>query len=164
MAATQEDVDRFIANMDQMAKKMQSLTLENKNIKEKLNMVSNDVKFYDAATGGVQINSELLPEKFSASDIPKFQATNDPFLHLKAFDTIMSLKKIDRKLYPSMFALSLDHIPQKWFFKQEPSDVATWEGVTRVFVARYQCNVEADSLHRKLDNLKQRENEGFTEF
>ena len=63
-----------------------------------------------------------------------------------------------------MFALSLDHIPQKWFFKQEPSNVATWEEVTRVFVARYQCNVEADSLHRKLDILKQRENEGFTEF
>ena len=113
MAATQEDVDRVIANMDQMAKKMQSMSMENKVMKEKLNMVSSDVKFYDTATGGVQINSELLPEKFSTSDIPKFHATDDPFLHLKAFDTIMSLKKIDRKVYPSMFALSLDHIPQK---------------------------------------------------
>ena len=109
-------------------------------------MVSHDIKFYDTAIEVVQIGSGLLPEKFSASDIPKFQATDDPFLHLKAFETIMALKKIDRKLFPSMFALSLDHIPQKWFFKQEPSDVATWEGVTRVFVARYQCNVKADLL------------------
>ena len=99
MAATQEDVDRVIANMDQMAKKMQSLSMENKVMKAKLNMVSSDVKFYDTATGGVQINSELLPEKFSTSDIPKFQAANDPFLHLKAFETIMALKKINRKLF-----------------------------------------------------------------
>ena len=31
-------------------------------------------------------------------------------------------------------------------------------------MAWYQCNVEADSLHKKLDILKQRENEGFNEF
>ena len=116
MVATKEDVDRVIASIEKMAKEMQSLSLENKNMKEKLNMVSSDVKFYDTTTGGVQINTELLPEKFSASDIPKFQATNDPFLHLKAFETIMALKRIDQKLFPSMFALSLDHIPQKWFF------------------------------------------------
>ena len=94
-------------------------------MKEKLNMVSSDVKFYDTTTGGVQINFELLPEKFSTSDIPKFHVTDDPFFYLKAFETIMSLKRIDRKLYPSRFAPSLDHIRQKWFFKQEPSDVAT---------------------------------------
>ena len=154
MAATKEDVDRVIASTEQMAKEMQSLSMENKNMKEKLNMVSSDVKFYDASTAGVQIDSALLPEKFSASDVPKFQATDDPFLHLKAFETIMALKRIDRKLFPSMFALSLDHIPQKWFFKQEPCNVSTWEGVTRIFVARYQCNVEEDSLHRELDILE----------
>ena len=55
-------------------------------------MVSGDIKFYDVTTGGIQINSKLLHEKFSTSDIPKFQATDDPFLHLKAFETIMALK------------------------------------------------------------------------
>ena len=84
MAATKEDVDRVIANMDQMAKEMQSLTLENKNMKEKLNMVFSDIKLYDVATGGVHINTKLLPEKFSANDIPKFQATDDPFLQTRA--------------------------------------------------------------------------------
>ena len=57
MPVTKEDVDLVIASMEQMAKEMQSLTLENKVMKEKLNMVSSDVKFYDTATGVVQIKS-----------------------------------------------------------------------------------------------------------
>ena len=51
MAASKEDVDCVMANMEQMAKEMQSLTLENKNMKEKLNMVSSNIKFFDVATG-----------------------------------------------------------------------------------------------------------------
>ena len=89
---------------------------------------------------------------------------DNPHFHIKAFETIMALKKIDQKLFPSMFALSLDHIPQKWFFKQEPASIATWDDVKRLFIARYRANVEEDSNYRELDIIKKRKNEGFTEF
>ena len=34
----------------------------------------------------------------------------------------------------------------------------------RLFIARYRANVEEDSNYRELDIIKQKKNEGFTEF
>ena len=65
-----------MAAMEQMTKDMQSLTLENKSMKEKLNMVSGDIKFYDVAAGGVHVNTELLPEKLH----PQVQSYRRSFL------------------------------------------------------------------------------------
>ena len=138
------ELERLTASMDTLIKTVESLTIENKNSKDtvknlesKFKMVSLDAHLYDSSASSVVVDRSLLPEKFSANDIPKFQAMDNPHFHIKAFETIMALKKIDKKLFPSMFALSLDHVPQKWFFKQEPANITTWDDVKRLFIARY---------------------------
>ena len=59
---------------------------------------------------------DSLPQKFSANDLPKFKAIDDPCFHLKAFKLYMEIKKVDPKLYPCFFPMSLENASQKWFF------------------------------------------------
>ncbi|KAL2938049.1 hypothetical protein RDABS01_021498 [Bienertia sinuspersici] len=71
-----------------------------------------------------------VPDKFSATDLPKFKPTDDPRFHLKGFRAIMTIKGVDPVLHPKVFPLSLDPMCQKWFFSLSDKDTATWEGIT----------------------------------
>ena len=97
-----EEIERLTASMDNLIKAVESLTIENKNSKDtiknlenKFKMVSQDSHLYESSTSGVVVDPTLLPEKFSANDIPKFQATDNMHFHIRSFKTIMALKKID---------------------------------------------------------------------
>src|SRR6185503_15093051 len=113
---------------------------------------------------GVSLDKELLPHKFNANDIPKFKATNNPYFHLRAFETIMNIKGIDKKVFPSLFSLSLETVCQQWFFSLDKEKTFTWESITNAFIDRYKCNIQVKTDHRELEMLKQKENEGFTSF
>src|SRR6185437_14506966 len=91
---------------------------------------------------GVSLDKELLPHKFNATDIPKFKATDNPYFHLRAFETIMSIKGIDKKVFPSLFSLSLETVCQQWFFSLEKEKTSTWESILNAFVDRYKCNIQ----------------------
>ncbi|KAL2937475.1 Polyamine aminopropyltransferase [Bienertia sinuspersici] len=101
-----------------------------------------------------------FPQKFSATDLPRFKPTDDPRFHLKGFRATMSLKGIDPILYPKVFPLSLDPVCQKWFFSLDDKDIATWEDTAHVFMTQYKGNAQVSTLLRELEILRQEEKEG----
>ena len=113
---------------------------------------------------GVSLDKELLPHKFNATNIPKFKATDNPYFHLRAFETIMNIKGIDKKVFSSLFPLSLEAVCQQWFFSLDKEKTSTWESIVNAFVDRYKCNIQVETDHRQLEMLRQKENEGFTSF
>ena len=81
-------------------------------MQESLRKLSSDYKFQGMSSQGVSLDKELLPHKFNATDIPKFKATDNPYFHLRAFETIMNIKGIDKKVFPSLFS---SHLPRpRW--------------------------------------------------
>ena len=62
------------------------------------------------------MDKELLLHKFSTNDIPKFKATDNPYFKLRAFETIMGIKGVHMKVFPSLFSLSLEPVCQQWYF------------------------------------------------
>src|SRR6185503_1726635 len=113
---------------------------------------------------GVSLDKELLPHKFNANDIPKFKATNNPYFHLRAFETIMNIKGIDKKVFHSLFSLSLETVCQQWFFSLDKEKTCTRESIVNAFIDKYKCNIQVESDYRQLEMLRQKENEGFTSF
>ncbi|KAL2921886.1 RNA polymerase II-associated protein 3 [Bienertia sinuspersici] len=88
-----------------------------------------------------------LPEKFSASDLPKFKPIDAPRFHLKGFRATMSIKDIDPILYPKIFPLSLDPICQEWFFSLDEKDTATWEDIAHSFMTNYKGLESFDKVY-----------------
>ncbi|KAL2929792.1 Activity-regulated cytoskeleton-associated protein [Bienertia sinuspersici] len=114
-----------------------------------------------------ELDTELpskLPEKFSATDLPKFKPTHDPRFHLKGFRSTMPIKGIDPVLYPKVFPLSLDPVCQKCFFSLDDKDIATWEDIAHAFMTRYKGNAQVSTSFRELEILRQEEKEGFTAY
>src|SRR6185312_15567640 len=133
-------------------------------MQESLSKISSDYKFQGMNSQGVSLDKELLPHKFNATDIPKFKATDNPYFHLRAFETIMSIKGFDKKVFPSLFSLSLETVCQQWYFSLDKEKTSSWESIVNAFIDRYKCNIQDETDHRQLEMLKQKENEGFTPF
>ena len=66
-----------------------------------------------------------LLEKFSSSDLTKFKATDNPRDHLLSFVNAMNLKGVDKSMYLPAFPLSLEHVPLKWYYHQDPKLATT---------------------------------------
>ena len=107
---------------------------------------------------------DSLPEKFSIAELPKFKPTDNPKYFLKGFKFYMDVKKINPKLYPRIFPMTLEPVCQKWFFSLSDKDTATWEDITQAFMTRYRSNTQAKTSQRELEILKQGEKEGFTAY
>ena len=110
------------------------------------------------------MDKDLLPQKFNPNDIPKFKAMDNLYFHLRAFETVMSIKGIDRKAFHSVFSLSLEAVCQQWYFSLDKEKTSSWESIVSAFIERYKCNIQVETDHRELEMLKQKENEGFTSF
>ncbi|KAL2900276.1 Activity-regulated cytoskeleton-associated protein [Bienertia sinuspersici] len=119
--------------------------------------------YHEPLDSDIQLPAKL-PEKFSATDLPKFKPTDDPRFYLKGFRTTMTIKGVDPVLYPKVFPLSLDPVCQKWFFSLSDKDTATWEDITHAFMTRYKGNTQVSTSLRELEILKQTEKEGFTAY
>src|SRR6187397_1640876 len=171
--ATQEEVNELRNQLVTMTETLKLLTLKVDDpvkqqqmnlMQESLSMLSSDYKFQGIRSQGVSLDKELLPHKFNATDIPKFKATDNPYFHLRAFETIMNIKGIDKKVFPSLFPLSLETVCQQWFFSLDKEKISTWDRIINAFIDRYKCNIQVEADHRQLEMLRQKENEGFTSF
>ncbi|KAL2905199.1 Cilia- and flagella-associated protein 43 [Bienertia sinuspersici] len=119
--------------------------------------------YYESPDSDIQLPAKL-PEKFSATDLPKFKTKDHPTFHLKGFRATMTMKGVYPILYTKVFPLSLDPVCQKWFFSLSDKDIATWEDITHAFMTRYKGNTHVCTSLRELEILKQTEKEGFTTY
>ena len=110
------------------------------------------------------MDKDLLPQKFNANDIPKFKAMDNPYFYLRAFETVMNIKGIDKKAFHSLFSLSLETVCQQWYFSLDKEKTSSWESIVNAFIDRYKCNIQVETDFRELEILKRKENEGFTSF
>ena len=76
----------------------------------------------------------------------------------------MEIKKVDPKLYPHFFPMSLENASQHWFFSLSEKETTTWEDITHAFMIRYKGNTHNTTSQRELEILEQEEKEGFTTY
>ncbi|KAL2922870.1 Activity-regulated cytoskeleton-associated protein [Bienertia sinuspersici] len=134
-----------------------------KNLEKLVQKTTDQYAYYESPDKDIQLPAKL-PEKFSATDLPKFKPTDNPRFHLKGFRATIIIKGVDLVLYPKVFPLSLDPVCQKWFFSQSDKDTATWEDITHAFMTSYKGNTQVSTSLRELEILKQTEKEGFTTY
>ena len=92
--------DELARNINNMVNMLETLSsrineLEQKSSQKLEKMVKKDLD-KDAYFDSPGIESYLidsLPQTFSANDLPKFKATDDPRFHLKTFKLYMEIKK-----------------------------------------------------------------------
>ena len=132
--ASQEEVNELKKQMANVTEVLKDLTLQiNDPVKqqqmelmqESLSKISNDYRFQGISSQGVSVDKELLPQKFNANDIPKFKPTDNPYFHLRSFETVMNIKGIDKNIFHSLFSLSLETICQHWFFTLDKEKTST---------------------------------------
>ena len=149
--ATQEEVNDLKNQLATVTETLKLLALKIEDpakqqqmdlMQESLSKLSSDYKFQELTSQGVSVDKDLLPQKFNANDIPKFKATNNPYFHLRAFETIMSIKGINKMVLPSLFSLSVETVFQQWFFSLEKEKTSTRESIANAFVDRYKCNIQ----------------------
>ena len=76
----------------------------------------------------------------------------------------MSIKGIDKELWPTIFPHSLETIPQAWFYSMDPKKIETFDEISIEFDNQYRDNADTQTTMRTLEVLSQRDNEGFTEY
>ena len=161
--ASQEEVNELKGQVANMAEMLKNLTLpindpvrqqQMELMQESLSRLSNDYRFQGISSQGISVDKELLPQKSNANDIPKFEATDIPYFHLRAFETIMNIKGIDRKVFHYLFSLSLETVCQQWFFSLDKEKTSTWESIVNAFIDRCKCNIQDETDHRELEILK----------
>ena len=105
-----------------------------------------------------------LPKKVVLSDLPKFKGTEDPEDHLRAFTISLSLKGMGRDFYASVFPLTLETHPSKWFKTLNKAKVDDWEYIKEEFLKHYRYNSQLPIGLRELEATKQNEKEEFSTF
>jgi ElaB/YqjD/DUF883 family membrane-anchored ribosome-binding protein len=126
------------------------------------------------ATSGYSIHKENqnmptsikdeLPSKFVLSDLPIFQGHESPIVHIRAFKSQMAIKGVPTKLWSTLFPHSLAAVPKSWFYSLEPHRITSFEEITLEFHKQYRDNEDTQASIRSLEVMKQREDEGFTEY
>lgn len=105
-----------------------------------------------------------LPKKVVLNDLPKFRGVEDPEDHLRAFTISMSLKGMDKELFASVFPLTLDTHPAKWFKSLNKVKVDDWDYIKEEFLKQYCYNSQLPIGLRELEATKQNEHEDFVTF
>ena len=94
---SQTQLDQLIANMSRMSANLEQLGAKVKELDQGqspdlikkveglIHKATNSEEYHEAVTGERFKEKIELPDKFSASDIPKFQSTDNPDYHLRNF-------------------------------------------------------------------------------
>ncbi|KAL2921102.1 DNA replication licensing factor mcm6 [Bienertia sinuspersici] len=105
-----------------------------------------------------------LPKKVVLNDLPKFKGTEDPEDHLRSFTITMALKGMGKGLFSSIFPLTLDTYPSKWFKSLNKAKIDDWEYIKEEFLKQYCYNAQLPVGLRELETTKQGEKEDFATF
>ena len=103
-----------------------------------------------------------LPKKVVLNDLPKFKGVEDPEDHLRAFTISMSLKGMDKELFASVFPLTLDTHPAKWFKSLNKVKVDDWDYIKEEFLKQYCYNSQLPIGLHELEATKQNEHEALS--
>ena len=82
-----------------------------------------------------------MKEKVSIDKLPKFEGTEDPLVHIRAFKGQMNLYGIEKEFWPSIFPQTLETVPQYWLYKLESRATQTWEQIAIDFDKQYADNI-----------------------
>lgn len=105
-----------------------------------------------------------LPKKFVITDLPKFKGTEDPEDHLRTFNISMVLKGMSKELFTSVFPITLDTHPSRWFKTLNQAKLDDWEYIKHEFLKQYRYNSQLPVGLRELEATKQGERENFSTF
>ncbi|GAA0140994.1 hypothetical protein LIER_02238 [Lithospermum erythrorhizon] len=92
--------------------------------------------------------------------MPKFKTFSgfgDPSNHLKSFDSQLSFRARDDKVYVRAFPNSLSGQALKWFHKLPPNSIERWQDVTDLFMDKFGASIVDDEDKRNLMEIQQKQ-------
>ena len=71
------------------------------------------------------IPAASLPAKFRIPDIERYSGIGCPKIHLRLYNTVMRVHRIDDAQLVALFPMSHSRTAQRWFASVEPSRLRT---------------------------------------
>jgi len=106
----------------------------------------------------------VVPPKFKVPDFDKYTGNSDPRIHLATYIAKMSSMTDDDRLLIHFFHESLSGTALRWCVQLDRSRLRSWKDLAEAFLKQYKFNCDVAPTRRDLQNLVQRDREGFKEY
>ena len=104
-----------------------------------------------------------LLDNFEVPQLPKFNGTGDPRIHLSQYLTIMSIAKAPLSVVTKLFVLFLEGIVMNWYYSLEKSIQVNWSELSTAFLKYYESITKLRTSVGDLELAKQRWNKSLSD-
>ncbi|XP_061351206.1 uncharacterized protein LOC133296275 [Gastrolobium bilobum] len=118
----------------------------------------NDSPFVD------EIVDAPFPENLNLSELLKYDGTQDPQVHLDAFDTAMCIKGIDEHLITRLFATTLTGAAQTWFSSLPAGSIRSFEEFDGRFLLNFSISKKQPKSEFALWKIRQQPSETLQKY
>ncbi|XP_061358542.1 uncharacterized protein LOC133302744 [Gastrolobium bilobum] len=118
----------------------------------------NDSPFAD------EIVEAPYPENLNLSELIKYGGTQDPQVHLDAFDTTMYIKGIEEPLITRLFATTLTGAAQAWFSSLPAGSIKSFEEFGGRFLLNFATSKKQPKSEFALGKIKQQPRETLQKY
>ncbi|KAJ9174597.1 hypothetical protein P3X46_013232 [Hevea brasiliensis] len=106
----------------------------------------------------------VVPPKFKVPDFDKYTGNSDPRIHLATYIAKMSALTEDDRLLIHFFHESLSGAALRWCIQLDRSKLHSWKDLADTFLKQYKFNCDVAPTRRDLQNLAQKDREGFKQY
>ncbi|XP_061363480.1 uncharacterized protein LOC133307076 [Gastrolobium bilobum] len=118
----------------------------------------NDSPFVD------EIVDAPFPENLNLSELLKYDETQDPHVHLDAFDTTMYIKGIKKPLITRLFATTLTGAVQTWFSSLPAGSIRSFEEFGGRFLLNFATSKKQPKSEFALGKIRQQPGETLQKY
>ncbi|XP_061356591.1 uncharacterized protein LOC133301011 [Gastrolobium bilobum] len=114
---------------------------------------------YNNSPFTTEILSVVFPEDFDSARLPKYDGSQDPQVHIDAFDTDMYIRGIDEPLISRIFAVTLTGAAQAWFSTLPANSIGSFEEFGQKFLLNFATSKKHPKSEFALGKIRQQPGE-----
>ncbi|XP_061340959.1 uncharacterized protein LOC133287378 [Gastrolobium bilobum] len=111
-----------------------------------------------------EILNAPFPEDFDSARLPKYDGSQDPQVHIDAFDTDMYIRGIDEPLISRIFAITLTGAAQAWFSTLPANSIGSFEEFGEKFLLNFATSKKHPKSEFALGKIRQQPEETLQKY
>ncbi|XP_061370938.1 uncharacterized protein LOC133313566 [Gastrolobium bilobum] len=111
-----------------------------------------------------EILNAPFPEDFDSARLPKYDGSQDPQVHIDAFDTDMYIRGIDEPLISRIFAITLTGAAQAWFSTLHANSIRSFEEFGQQFLLNFATSKKHPKSEFALGKIHQQPGENLQKY
>ncbi|XP_061371995.1 uncharacterized protein LOC133314527 [Gastrolobium bilobum] len=119
---------------------------------------------YNDSPFAYEILEAPYPENLNLSELIKYDGTQDPQVHLDAFDTAMYIKGIEEPLIMRLFATTLTGAAQAWFLSLPAGSIRSFEEFGGRFLLNFATSKKQPKSEFALGKIKKQPGEMLQKY